>query len=67
VAAAAWLGGFVVPGAPAGLGVREAILTAGLELAGYGSTALTVAIGYRLITLAGDVIFALVGFALPKR
>jgi hypothetical protein len=63
VAAAAWLAGFVVPGAPAGLGVREVILTSGLEIAGYGSMALTATVGYRIVTLGGDVIVALIGFA----
>lgn len=34
IEAAAWLVGFVVPGAPGGLGVREAVLIAGLSAAG---------------------------------
>ena len=63
VATTAWLGGFVVPGAPAGIGVREAILISGLGMAGWGPIALTAALGYRVITLGGDVIVALVGFA----
>jgi hypothetical protein len=67
VAAAAWLGGFVVPGAPAGLGVREVILTSGLAIAGCESIALTVAVGYRIITLGGDVIVALAGFVMRRR
>jgi uncharacterized membrane protein YbhN (UPF0104 family) len=67
VAAAAWLGGFVVPGAPAGLGVREVILTSGLEMAGLGSSALAIALGYRVITLGGDVIVALVAFLVSRR
>jgi glycosyltransferase 2 family protein len=62
VAAAAWLAGYVVPGAPAGLGVRDVVLTAGLELAGYGQGALLIAVAYRLITLVGDVLVALAGF-----
>ena len=67
VAAAAWLGGFVVPGAPAGLGVREVLLTSGLEMAGFSSVALTVALGYRIIILGGDLMLALIAFLMPRR
>jgi hypothetical protein len=67
VAATAWLGGFVVPGAPAGLGVREAILTSGLAMAGLGPIALIVALGYRIVTLGGDVIVAMIGHAFRRQ
>jgi len=66
VAATAWLGGFVVPGAPAGLGIREAILTSGLAMAGLGPIALTAALGYRIVTLGGDVIVAIIGYTFRR-
>lgn len=57
----AWLVGFVVPGAPGGLGVREALLIAGLSTAGLSvSDATAVALGYRIVTLAGDAAVAIV-------
>ena len=67
VTASAWLGGFVVPGAPAGLGIREMILLSGLELAGSaGPSALAAAIGYRIVTFGGDVVVALVSLAMSR-
>ncbi|WP_141701988.1 hypothetical protein [Methyloceanibacter stevinii] len=67
VAAAAWIGGFVVPGAPAGLGIREVILTSGLDMAGYGTSALAAALGYRIATFGGDIILASVSLVLRRR
>lgn len=58
--AAAWVIGFVFPGAPAGIGIREAVLTSGLQLIGAGSVAVPAAIAYRIVTLGGDLLFALV-------
>lgn len=59
--ALAWVAGFITPGAPAGLGVREAILLAILGPQ-YGSgVALALAVTLRLITLAGDGTFFLTG------
>jgi uncharacterized membrane protein YbhN (UPF0104 family) len=55
IVAAAWIIGFFTPGAPAGIGVREAVLTAGLTLAGEPN-AVSIAIGYRLVTLGGDLL-----------
>lgn len=56
--------GFITPGAPGGLGVREAII-AGF-LAGYvGDTeSLLVAFVFRLITITGDLLFFLMPFVL---
>jgi uncharacterized membrane protein YbhN (UPF0104 family) len=67
VVAAAWLAGFIIPGAPAGLGIREAILTSGLVMAGCEPIALAAAVGYRIITLSGDVVVALIGFIARNR
>ncbi len=61
IGATAWLVGFVVPGAPGGLGVRETILIAGLSAAGLPvAEATAVALGYRFATTAGDALVAAV-------
>lgn len=55
--AAAWLAGFVTPGAPAGLGVREAVLV--LLLDGHAAEAdlLPAVVLGRTVTALGDTIF----------
>ncbi len=63
VVSLAWFAGFIVPGAPAGIGIRELILTIGLEEAGLGSAALSIALAYRIVTLLGDLLLALASFA----
>jgi len=63
----AWLAGFLVPGAPAGIGIREVLLIGGLKLAGNTeSIALVAAVGFRLITFGGDILVALVSFAISR-
>lgn len=58
--ALAWLVGFLVPGAPAGLGVREALLVLGLSpLLGQDVATVSTAL-FRIVTIAGDgLVFAL--------
>ncbi|ESY15631.1 MULTISPECIES: YbhN family protein [unclassified Mesorhizobium] len=59
VSAAGWLLGFVVPGAPGGLGVREAVFIAGLTTIGIpAATSTAVAIAHRVVTLLGDVLLS---------
>ena len=54
--AVSWLAGFLVPGAPAGLGVREAIMLAVLGPL-YGSAlAIGLSIAARLVSTVGDVL-----------
>lgn len=67
--AAAWSAGFLVVIAPAGAGVREAVLTATLAsaLAGGSAAALTIALVSRLVATAADVVAALLGQALGRR
>jgi hypothetical protein len=55
VSAAAWLAGFVTPGAPGGLGVREAILVMALEGTLGKGGALAAAALFRAATTLGDV------------
>lgn len=60
---AAWLLGFVMPGAPAGLGIREVALLVGLTPLYGGEQAMAAAATLRLVTVTGDglvFLFALV-------
>jgi len=66
VYAIAWLVGFLVPGAPAGLGIREALLVVGLStLFGNDMAVLGTAL-FRLVTLMGDGLAFLAGLALSR-
>jgi glycosyltransferase 2 family protein len=53
----AWIAGFITPGAPAGLGVREAIIVALLTQLMDESQSLMVAFLFRLVSLFGDILF----------
>jgi glycosyltransferase 2 family protein len=57
--AAAWAIGFVVPGAPGGLGVREAMLITFLSGVLREETILLAAIVFRVVTTLGDCLFFL--------
>ena len=58
--ALAWVAGFIAPGVPAGLGIREAIFAAGLALEINTGVAVALATGHRVVTVAGDgVVFAI--------
>lgn len=60
--AAAWLAGFVTPGAPAGIGLREGILIASLSpMIGAGS-AITAALLHRLVTALVDATIGLLAW-----
>jgi len=63
VFALAWVAGFVTPGAPAGLGVRDAILMTGLTPVYGAGTALGLTVILRLVTSAGDGVAFLIGLA----
>ena len=58
----AWIVGYVTPGAPAGLGLREAVLALGLAPALGDAEALAVALLYRLVTVVADGLVAALGF-----
>ena len=65
-ASLAWVLGFLVPGAPAGVGIRETIFIFTLgEIAGR-DTAIVVAALYRLITLGGDLLCAAAGLVASR-
>jgi hypothetical protein len=61
--ALAWIVGYVVPGAPAGLGLREAVVVLGLKPVLGDAEALAVALCYRLVTVSADALLAGAGFA----
>lgn len=66
--ATAWIAGFVVPGAPAGLGVREVVLAAWLGGALPTATVVVLVLALRVATTIGDAInFAWGSWALPRQ
>ncbi|MCZ6605274.1 MAG: hypothetical protein O7A03_09050 [Alphaproteobacteria bacterium] len=67
VGAAAWILGFLVPGASAGIGVREAVLILGLTGLVGAEAAAIVAVAYRAATVGGDLLFFLLAVALRRR
>ncbi|HEX5078769.1 MAG TPA: hypothetical protein VFV80_06415 [Geminicoccaceae bacterium] len=64
VVALAWLVGFATPGSSAGIGVREAMLIAALEGTLGAPAGTLVALALRFVTVAGDVVFFLLGVRL---
>jgi hypothetical protein len=61
----AWTVGFITPGSPAGLGVRDTVLLAALTPL-YGSgVALGLSLGIRLVTTLGDGVWFLVSLLTP--
>jgi len=67
VFAAAWVAGVVAMVSPGGLGVREAVMLAGLTPVYGPGTALGVAVSYRVVTSLGDGVGFLLGFIAEKR
>jgi uncharacterized membrane protein YbhN (UPF0104 family) len=64
ILAAAWLVGFVTPGAPAGIGVREAALVALLSPVTGNDIGLAAAALSRIMSVVGDAVVTLIGAAL---
>ena len=61
--ALAWVAGFFAPGAPAGLGIREALMLLVLRAAYSPPDALLLVVGMRLATIFADVAIFLAGNA----
>jgi glycosyltransferase 2 family protein len=61
--ALAWAAGFVLPGAPAGLGIREAVLVALVAPLGGAGPAIAAILLHRLLTALVDGAAAAVGYA----
>ena len=59
--AGAWVVGFFVPGASAGIGVREAVVILALSPALGAGNAAVIATVYRIVTAGGDALFAGLG------
>lgn len=57
----AWLVGFLTPGAPGGIAVREAVLVGLLGFAGMQEGVLLAAVLMRLVTTSGDLVLFLIG------
>lgn len=66
VFAFAWVAGHITPGAPGGLGVREAILVAGLGPVYGPGTAVALALIVRVCNIAADALGFLGGLALRR-
>jgi uncharacterized membrane protein YbhN (UPF0104 family) len=64
--AVAWVAGFLAPGLPAGIGVREAVLVAILAPTSGAAAIVVVATLHRLSTVFGDLIAALLGVLLLR-
>jgi hypothetical protein len=60
-----WIAGYVTPGAPGGIGVREAIIIFSLAGLVGEAQATLVALLFRCITVGGDVIFYLLSLKFP--
>jgi hypothetical protein len=63
---AAWLAGFLTPGSPAGIGVREAVLLLLLGSVYAAGTAGAVVASFRLATVLGDVLLFGIGLLLAR-
>lgn len=63
----AWVVGYVIPGAPGGLGVREAMMILLLTPLVGAAVASGLAVSMRLTTLLGDAVTVLIGFASRAR
>jgi uncharacterized membrane protein YbhN (UPF0104 family) len=67
VFAVAWVAGFVTLVSPGGVGVREAVLLAGLTPAYGPGIALAVAVAYRIVTSIGDGLAFALGVVVERR
>lgn len=63
---AAWIAGMLTPGAPAGLGVREAILVQGLAPLIGQTGAVVATILFRVLTVVADLLAFVAGIALLR-
>lgn len=59
----AWAAGFFAPGAPAGLGIREALMVVLLRAAYSPADALVIVVGMRLATILADLVIFIAGNA----
>ncbi|TGN03302.1 lysylphosphatidylglycerol synthase domain-containing protein [Leptospira dzoumogneensis] len=64
---ASWILGYILPGSPAGLGIRDAALINGLSTQYDSSVTLGIAIIFRFICTIGDGIVFLISWSLKKK
>jgi uncharacterized membrane protein YbhN (UPF0104 family) len=64
VFALAWVVGFITPGAPGGLGVREALMVLMLAPAYTAASASVLVIALRIATTLGDALILVIGLLL---
>jgi glycosyltransferase 2 family protein len=64
---AAWTIGFLTPGSPGGIGVREGLIVLGLGAAIGEGPALAIALVHRALAIVGDVTAFLLGLAIRMR
>ncbi len=62
--ALSWLAGFLTPGAPSGLGVRESVIVLGLQHLSPDAPAALIAMLLRVMTISGDMLFFFLGGSL---
>lgn len=63
----AWIAGFLVPGAPGGVGIRDGIIALGLEMFIGQGAGLGVAVAHRVVSVLGDVVTFGIGLWLRKQ
>jgi len=61
-----WIAGYITPGAPAGLGVREAVLVSALTPLYGASIAVGLALSLRVVTTLGDGMLFLIAMFLSR-
>ena len=64
---AAWVVGFLMPGTPGGIGIRDGIVALGLSLFMADGAALGVAVAHRAVATLGDVAIFGTGLTLRRR
>lgn len=62
----AWIVGFLTPGAPAGLGVREAVLLGGLTTLFERQTAVEASVMFRVVSVGADLVALACGLLLRR-
>lgn len=63
----AWVAGFVMPGAPGGVGIRDGVITFGLELFVGVGVGLGAALLHRVVSVLGDICIFVLGVLMRKR
>ena len=67
VVALAWAVGMLIPGASAGIGLREIVIISALNTDLPTETVLSIALAFRIMTISGDALLFVAGIFLHKR